>query len=110
MVKQYKVLISANAKDSLDQIVDYVTENKSLDAALKVERKLLEAVQSLKTFPEGYGLLKVKRKKYINPYRFLPAEGYKIIYTVEENPTAIVIVIELIHDSRGMETVDEKLL
>lgn len=108
-MKQYKVLISANAQDSLDQIVEYVTEDKSYDAALKLERKLLEAIQSLKTFPEGYGELKVKRKKFDNPYRFLPKANYKIIYTVEEEPDAIVIVIELVHDSRSMTTVDKLL-
>jgi plasmid stabilization system protein ParE len=109
MVKQYKVLISANTQDSLDQIVDFVTEDKSYDAALKLERKLLEAIQSLKTFPNGYGQLKVKRKKSDHPYRFLPSEKYKIIYTVEEKPDAVVIVIELVHDSRSIATVDELL-
>ena len=109
MVKQYKVLISTNAQDSLDKIVEYVTEDKSYDAALKLQRKLLEAIQSLKTFPEGYGELRVERKKSDNPYRFLPKANYKIIYTVEEEPDAIVIVIELVHDSRSMTTVDELL-
>lgn len=109
MVKQYRVLISVNAQDSLDRIVEYVTEEQSFDAALKLERKLLEAIQTLKTFPGGYGQLKVNRKKSDNPYRFLPSAGYKIIYTVEEVPQAMVIVIELIHDSRAMSTVDELL-
>ena len=109
MVKQYKVLISTNAQDSLDQIVEYVTEASSYDAALHLERKLLEAIQSLKTFPNGYGRLKVERKKSANPYRFLPKENYKIIYTVEEEPTAIVIVIMLIHDSRATATVEDLL-
>lgn len=109
MVKQYRVLISTNAKESLDGIVDYVTGDKSYDAALKLERKLLEAIQSLKTFPEGYGSLNIKRKKSDNPYRFLPCANYKIIYTVEEGPDAIVIIIELVHDSRSGATVDELL-
>lgn len=107
MVKQYRVLISTQAQDSLDHIVDYLTESRSLTTALKVERKLLEAIQSRKTFPEGYGWLKIKRKKSKNPYRFLPTGVYKIIYTVEEEPDDAVIVIELVHDRRSMERVEK---
>lgn len=108
-MKQYKVLLSASAQASLDQIVEYLTEHKSYGAALELERKLLEAIQSLKTFPEGYGELKVRRKKSRHPYRFLSKANYKIIYTVEEEPDALVIVIELVHDSRSMATVNELL-
>jgi plasmid stabilization system protein ParE len=109
VVKQYKVLISAEAQASLQHIVDYLTENSSLQVALKMEQELLEAIQSLKTFPEGYGELPINRKKGGNPYRFLPKAKYKIIFTVEEEPDAQVIVIELIHDRRSMTTVDKLL-
>ncbi len=109
MVKQYKVFISTQAQTSLNHIVDYLTENASLQKALKTERKLLEDIQALKTFPEGHSPLRIKRKKSENPYRFFPSEKYKIIYTVEEEPDAIVIIIELVHDSRSMERVDNML-
>ena len=109
MVKQYRVLISTEAQDNLTYIVDYLTEKYSLQAALNKERKLLEAIQSLKTFPEGYSQLRIKRKKSSNPYRFLPIDGYKIIYTVEEEPDTIVIVIKLVHDKMSMKNL-EKLL
>jgi plasmid stabilization system protein ParE len=109
MVKQYQVRLSAQAQASLQHIVDYLTEKSSLQSALKMERKLLLAIQSLKTFPGGYGELKIKRKKNDNPYRFLPESSYKIIYTVEEVPDAVVIVIELVHDSRSMKRVDKML-
>ena len=72
-----------------------------------MERKLLLAIQSLKTFPERHGKLQIERKARQNPYRFLPSEGCKIIYTVEEEPSAMGIIIELIHDSRAMQTVEE---
>jgi plasmid stabilization system protein ParE len=84
-------------------------EEASAQVALNMERKLLEAIQSLKTFPNGYGQLPFKRKKSNKPYRFMPKEGYKIIFTVEESPNAAVIVIELVHDSRSMKLV-EKIL
>ncbi|OAV43415.1 hypothetical protein A3850_002390 [Lewinella sp. 4G2] len=74
-----------------------------------MERKLLLAIQSLKTFPDGYGQLRIKRKKSDNPYRFLPESSYKIIYTVEETPNPVVIIIELVHDSQSMKGV-EKIL
>ena len=109
MVKQYKVLISAQAQASLNRIVEFLTEEASAQVALNMERKLLEAIQSLKTFPNGYGQLPIKRKKSGNPYRFVPKEGYKIIFTVEEMPHAAVIVIELVHDSRSMKRVEQML-
>ena len=101
--------LSAQAQASLQHIFDYITEDQSLQRALAVEQKLLLAIQSLKTFPGGYGKLKIKRKKSDNPYRFLPASSYKIIYTVEEVPDAVVIVIELVHDSRSMKRVEKML-
>ena len=109
MVKQYQVRLSVQAQESLQHIFDYIADDQSLERALQVEKKLLTAIQSLKTFPEGYGELKIKRKKSDNPYRFLPESSYKIIYTVEEVPDAVVIVIELVHDSRSMTRVDKML-
>lgn len=109
MAKKYRVLISAQAQNSLNYIVNYLTEEYSLQTALKKERKLLEAIQSLKVIPNGHSRLQIKRKKNDKPYRFLPTEGYKIIYTVEEEPDDIVIVIELVHDSRSMKRVERIL-
>ena len=109
MVKQYRVLISTEAQNSLTYIVDYLIEKHSLQTGLKKERQLLEAIQTLKTFPQGHSQHRIKRKKRTNPYRFLPIENYKIIYTVEEEPDAIVIVIQLIHDNMSMKNL-EKIL
>ena len=109
MVKQYKVRLSTQARTSLQHIVDYLTEEASLQSALQVERRLLLAMQSLKTFPKGYGQLNIERKQSDNPYRFLAESSYKIIYTVEEQPDAVVIIIELVHDSRSMSRVEKML-
>lgn len=109
MVKQYRVLVSKQAQDSLNHIFDYLTQEYSLQTAVNKERKLLEAIQSLKKIPNAHSRLRIKRKKSDNPYRFLPVEGYKVIYTVEEEPDAMVIVIELVHDSRSMKRLEEAL-
>lgn len=109
MVKQYKVVMSTNAQESLDHIVDYLTKDASLETALRVERRLLEAIRLLKTIPNGHSPLRIKRKKSENPYRFFPSEGYKIIYSVEEEPDALVIIIELVHDSRSMKRLEKML-
>jgi plasmid stabilization system protein ParE len=109
VVKHYKVLVSSDAQASLNYIFDHLTDEYSLQTAIKKERKLLEAIQSLKRIPIGHSQLRIKRKKSENPYRFMPVEHYKIIYTVEEEPDAIVIIIELIHDNMSMKRL-EKLL
>lgn len=103
MVKQYKVLVSNAAQASLNHIFGHLTDEYSLQTAINKERKLLEAIQSLKKIPNGHSRLRIKRKKSDNPYRFFPVEHYKIIYTVEEEPDAIVIVIELVHDNMSMK-------
>ena len=109
MVKQYRVLVSNQAQESLNHIFNYLTKEYSLQTAVNKERFLLEAIQSLKKIPNGHSQLRIKRKKSDNPYRFLPVAGYKIIYTVEEEPDTIVIVIELVHDRMSMKRLEKVL-
>lgn len=109
MVKQYTVRISQRAQDSLDRIVEYLSETQSFSVAYNVERQLLEAAQTLKTFPQGYGKLKTNIQELNERYRFLSCKKYKIIYAIEEEPLSLVIVVDLIHDSMSTQSVEASL-
>lgn len=49
---------------------------------MKMERCLLEKIQTLNQLPDRGAPLKLKRKRSNNPYRFILEKRYKIIYTV----------------------------
>jgi plasmid stabilization system protein ParE len=98
MVTKYQVVISGRAQRSLNRIVDFITETSSKAAATKVEKELLEAALNLQTLPNRHPI--IHRAKSGNIYRFVPKSSYKIVFTVEESDTN-VLVIEVFHNSQN---------
>lgn len=77
MAQTYKVLLSNQAVESLNKIVDFLAENYSLELALRKEQKILEAIRSLKSIPNAHSRLRIIGQKSKYFYRFLPVQGYK---------------------------------
>lgn len=103
MVKKYQVIISGRAQRSLNRIVNYISESSSPEAAVKIEKGLLEAALNLTTLPYRYPVL--SRTKTGKTYRFIPLWSYKIIFTIEESEND-VIVIEIFHSSQDPEKLE----
>ncbi len=57
MVKKYQVVISGRAQRSLNRITNYIAENASDIAAIKVEKGLLEAALNLSSLPDRHPIL-----------------------------------------------------
>ena len=106
MVKKYQVVISGRAQRSLNRISNYIAETASDEAAVKVEKGLLEAALNLTTLPNRHPILHRTKKGTI--YRYVPKWSYKIIFTVEEGESN-VIVIEMFHSSQDPAQVEESL-
>ncbi|MCP4267627.1 MAG: type II toxin-antitoxin system RelE/ParE family toxin [Candidatus Brocadiaceae bacterium] len=104
MVKKYQVVISGRAQRSLNRITNYIAENASDIAAIKVEKGLLEAALNLSSLPDRHPILHRAMKGTI--YRYIPKWSFKIIFTVEES-NSNVIVIEIFHSSQDPHRLEE---
>ena len=80
------------AKESLDQIYDYVFQD-SPQNAMKVKKELIKLVGSLNDFPEKYS-----REEFLEEvpgnYRSVSKWNYKVIYEVTEDSIIIVDIFQ----------------
>lgn len=94
MKKRYRVIVTATAKNSLKDIVDYIKPDSPL-AANKVKRTLIALMESLDEMPERFSKEEYLREKS-GDYRSVTKWRYKIIYRIDESD---VIVLNILHTS-----------
>jgi len=73
------------------QITQYLEEESSFATAERVLSNLLEAIDSLSTYPESNGILHEISDEEIT-YRRLIKWSYRIIYNVEETTKRVYVV------------------
>jgi toxin ParE1/3/4 len=90
MTPAFKIILSPEAATDLQAIYEYIAQDSPRNAANLVG-KLLDAIESLNTFPhrtvaqhEGRGLLQ--------PVRSLPVRPYIVYFRVEEAQQAVRIL------------------
>ncbi len=90
MVSRY--LLSNNAKDDLENIFSYISENlKNIDSALKLINRFEDKFLSLISFPYAYPVIdNIHLDK--NDLRKCYIDNYLIIYSVNKNLEQIEIV------------------
>lgn len=98
MKKYYRVIIPPTAKESLRDIIEYIKRD-SPSAAIKVRKKLIETVKSLKELPKRYSS-EVYLKDKPGNYRSVTQWHYKIIYKVLDDE---VLILRFMHTSRDPE-------
>ena len=54
MAIQYQVIITPDAQQSIIEIIDYLIENYSLEAAVRVNDAIQDAIESLAIAPEKH--------------------------------------------------------
>jgi plasmid stabilization system protein ParE len=86
----YSILLSANAKNRLLEIIDYYDSVNSLSYGKKLIRELVKETKRLHSSPYigPKELLLIDRQ---NTYRYLIFKDYKIIYTVHIETSTILI-------------------
>lgn len=81
-MKKYKIIWSPEFKIELTRIVDYMYFTlKEPQIARKFYRKILETLNTLRFFPEGYPKLYLRNQIY----RKLPINKYLVIYEVDKD-------------------------
>ncbi len=99
-MRKYPVIVSSQAKQSLQEIVSYINED-SPQAAEYVKNTLIALIRSLGMAPEKYSkeyLLENKGKNY----RFVTKWRYKIVYLFTGKK---VLVLDIIHTSMNPEEI-----
>ena len=99
-LKQYRVIVSAQAKQSLKEIVSFI-EQDSPAAARHVRKTLIALIGTLKTSPEKFPKEPILEERGKN-YRFMVKWHYKIIYLCTPKD---VFVLDIIHTSMNQETI-----
>ena len=93
--KQYKVIVSEKAYDTLSQIVSYIALD-SIEAATKVKNEIISAMRSLSVLPHRAPFLEGAFIPY-NKYRKLVVlRRYLIIYQCRDN----VVYVDYIADCK----------
>jgi plasmid stabilization system protein ParE len=106
MAVTYKVVITPDAQICIQEILDYLIDNVSVEVADKVSRAINDKIQSLKTFPESHDIVANISKRSII-YRRVMAMSYRIVYTVQRDKVR-VIVVDVDHGSRNPERLKDK--
>lgn len=107
-MKQFPVVISNQAKQSLKEIVAYIKED-SPQAATYVRDTLISLIKSLGVAPEKYSREFFLENKGKN-YRSVTQWRYKIIYLFTGKKVLVLDVIHTSMDPKEIKRVDKKRL
>ena len=89
----YKVVITPKAKGQITDIFDYITcELHSPGAAKKLFDRMMQAIQSLDTFPKRFAALDLE-EAYPEEIRRVMVKNYSIFYTIQEEETVVVLSV-----------------
>jgi len=90
-----KILYTEEAERNICEIFDYIACD-SYDNAAAVRKRMKEAVDRLKDFPDS-GVFPKHKKLKARGYRMLISDNYLVFYKCEDD---IVIIIAVVHGSR----------
>jgi len=92
----YKVVFLHQAKLDLQYLKNYILKNFTLDTWKTSYKKIKDAVNTLKTFPEAGSIPSELEDLNLNQYRQVIADLNRIIYEIRQN----IIYIHIVCDSR----------
>lgn len=91
---QYEVLLTQDAEDDLEAIVDYIAESDCVANAHHVLDALMEVVDSLAHFPERGSYPKELAALGIREYRQTLFKPYRVIYRVLGARVLIYLIVD----------------
>jgi len=103
----YKVIWNKSAIDSLNEIIDYIIENQSINAGYNVYTNIKERAELLIMSPKQ-GRVVPEIKLYTDMYREVFYKYWRIIYRVENDLVKILLIIDVRMDLE--ELLYEKLI
>lgn len=103
----YKVIITLDAGNALQEIVKYLEKNVSFESAKHVLDAILKGMDTLSERPESHGLVNEINDGEIIYRRVLVLKGkYIIVFTIVDK-LAEVRVIDIMRSGRGPEYMKE---
>ena len=91
MASVYQVVVTAEAQQNLEEIIDYLGHNVSYETAERVRDGIEEELANLAKYPESKALL--RGTEHIQTiYRRALKWSYRIIFTIEENELLVLVV------------------
>ena len=98
MPKKYKVNITRNAQNDLEQIFFYIAED-SINNAKKFILELETKIYSLKTFPERFALIP-ENSFFGTSYRHIIHKKYRVIYKIDND---VIYILRVIHGAKLLD-------
>jgi plasmid stabilization system protein ParE len=108
MARRYQVVVTQQAEQSLEFILNQLRETASEEVAEKVRAGIISEIRGLAEMPQRHGLLRGVDDLLIN-YRRILKWSYRIIFTIEDDDL-LVLVVEIDHSKRNPERLKEILI
>lgn len=110
MAETYQVVVSQEAKDDINNILDFLQKNVSFKEAVSTRQAILDSIRSLERMPQSHPPVQeiLKPNKPILLRQVVAKSFYRIIYAIEEVADA-VIIIRVIHVKRGNRYIKQAL-
>lgn len=99
---KYEVFVTAAAERDMEEIYDFLAENRSLDDAEYVRAKLLEVVERLEQFPNRGTHPDDLVELGTTAFREIFFKPYRVIYRIMDKRVYIYVVTEGRHDVRTL--------
>ncbi|NJC27141.1 type II toxin-antitoxin system RelE/ParE family toxin [Neolewinella antarctica] len=106
-MKKYQVKLTPRASNSINEIVRDLHRTVNPGFATKIRKEIITAIKGLATFPEAYQQSDALSTKNTT-YRRALTSSHKVVFIVKEN-TLEVIVVQVYHQSRGREWIDDNV-
>jgi plasmid stabilization system protein ParE len=102
----YKVSVSDEAKEALQEIHYWLKENESTTIADRVRDGILDEIDSLAKMPQKHGIAQEIQNDQIL-YRRILKWAYRIIFTIDEDEIE-VLVVDIVHTKQDPKRLQDK--
>ncbi|MCO6476279.1 MAG: type II toxin-antitoxin system RelE/ParE family toxin [Phaeodactylibacter sp.] len=103
--EEFRIIVTPEAKDGLQSIVEYLENKVSVNTADKVRKRLLEAMDSLSEMPQRHGIVGAISDEEVT-YRRINEGRYRIIFVIEEDKKEVK-VIDISYVRRGPDHLEQ---
>ena len=104
---KYRVRIVREAEEDLAELIDYISDNDSIERANYVLERLLAVCERLEKYPERGHFLPELRSLGIKSYREVHFKPYRIIYEVIGREVFIQLIVD---GRRSLQAILERRL
>ncbi len=99
---KYEVFVTADAERDIEEIYDFLAENRSLDDAEYVRTRLLEVVDRLEQFPNRGTYPDDLSELGATAFREIFFKPYRVIYRILDKRVYIYVVTDGRRDIRSL--------